>query len=300
MKINLGYCCISTLHSKIRCNRATTKTYIEKMQAFARHDYLIEKARTNLDDLKHLLRLNVENDILAFRVPEQILPQLDLGYYSADELLHELEDAGRLANELNVQLSTHPSQFFVLNSMRPEVVERSVTTLNLFADFFEKMKLQKTPNITLHIGGKSGYEDKQEAVEGFVAGFSKLSETTKQYLVVENDHVSFDVTDCLKVHQMTGIPVVFDNKHYEWNPGDISYEEAVMEASKTWKNRIMKVHLSSDKDKKIHAHSDYVTVEDYKKLVHALEKTQRDECNIMLECKEKDKAILELRSSLNQ
>lgn len=250
MEILLGYCCVSMLHKKLQCSRSSTKTYLEQHSKDKCHDYLLEKARNNIKDLIQLLQYNYEKGILCYRVPEQILPQVDLGYYRVEELTKELEEAGRVANQLGLQLSTHPSQYFVLNSLRPEVVDRTIHSLSLIADVFATMKLDKTPNLTLHLGMKNGYPSELDAIDAFCKNYHRLGEAARKYLVLENDHVSFTVDQCLRVHDKIGITIVFDNKHYEWNQGALDYDKALNLAVHTWGTRIPKLHLASDKDKK--------------------------------------------------
>lgn len=300
MKINLGYCCVSMLHPKLKCSRASTKTYLENMPQDQCKEYLLKKAKDNLKDLSLLLHANKEKDILAYRIPEQILPQIDLGYYSLDDVTKELEEVGQVANQLGIQLSTHPSQFFVLNSLREEVVSRTITTLGIFSDMLERMKLEKVPNMTLHVGVKQGYPTAEAALDVFCKNFERLSVSSQKFLVLENDHVSFTVDHCLSVHDKIGIPVVFDNKHYEWNVGSLSYEEGLAKAVKTWDKRIPKLHLSSDREGAKHAHSEYIDVNDYLKMEGALKKAKIEECNIMLECKQKDRAVVHLKEELKK
>ena len=286
------------LHKELQCSRSSTKTYLDKHSKETCHDYLLEKAHQNLEDLKLLLRYNQEDGIYAYRMPEQILPQLDLGYYKIAELDHELMEVGRVANQYQLQLSTHPSQYFVLNSSREEVVSRTLHSLDLIAETMERMHLDKKPNLTLHLGMKRGYESVEEAITVFCKNYNRLGSAARNYLVLENDHVSFTIEDCLKVHEQIGIPIVFDNKHYEWNAGILTYEEALTKAVNTWGSRIPKLHLSSDRDEKKHAHSDYIQIEDYLTMVRSLHKTKITECNLMLECKQKDAAVVELMKQI--
>ncbi len=301
MKIHLGYCCVSMLHKELQCSRASTKTYLDKHSKEHNHEYLLDKAQKNLIDLQTLLQRNYKEGILAYRIPEQVLPQMDLGYYDITEVRERLIETGKVANQYHIQLSTHPSQYFVLNSLREDVVERTIHSLNLIARTLEEMNLVLIPNITLHLGMKNGYETVKEAVDEFCRNYERLGEPARKYLVLENDHVSFTVDQCMNVHEKIGIPIVFDNKHYEWNPGECSYDEAVKLAVGTWPTnpyRIPKLHLSSDRKGKKHAHSDYVEVPDYERMVQALKKAECKECNIMLECKQKDVALLKLRKEI--
>lgn len=299
MEILLGYCCVSTLYPKLKCSRSSTKTYLDSHDAATCHDYLLDKARKNLFDMAELLQNNKKNGILAYRMPEQVLPQLDLGYYKIEEVQTELRMVGKIANQLGLQLSTHPSQYYVLNSHRQDVVDKSIMTLDFFAETMAAMELDKVPNMTLHIGVKNGYDNSTDAVKAFVKNFKRLGEAARNYLVVENDHVSFRVEDCLKVHELTGIPVVFDNKHYEWNPGGMSFDESLCAAMHTWGSRTPKLHLSSDKENiKKHAHHEMVFLEDYQKMEHAAEQAGIEKCYFMLECKQKDIAVLELKKKI--
>lgn len=297
-KLQLGYCCVSRINQNLRCNRSSTKTYLDQHTKEECHKYLIEKARNNLDDLIQLLHENKKHKIFAYRMPEQILPQLDLGYYDIEELKGELNQIGKVANEYAMQLSTHPSQYYVLNSLRSAVVDKSIHSLDLFAQTLEYMELEKVPNLVLHIGMKNGYETVDQALEGFCKGYRQLSKAAQTYLVVENDHVSFTVDDCLRLYEEIGVPVVFDNMHYKWNPGKLGYAESVKSTIDTWGNRIPKFHLSSDREEKKHAHAEYIRVEDYLELASAIIGTSIEQAYIMLECKEKDKAVVQLRNEV--
>lgn len=298
MKINFGYCCISLLNKDLRCNTASTKTYLDKHNFDQCRKYLMEKADINLNNLYQLLEKNHENNISAFRIPEQLFPQLDLNYYSLSDYKHKLKQIGKLANSYKMQLSSHLSHYFVLNSKREDVVERTITSLNFFGDIFGYMELEKVPNLTVHVGVKSVYEDTEKACDAFCLNFEKLSNSAKNILVIENDQNSFTADDCLSIHDKIGVPVVFDNRHFHWNKGNLSFDDAVKKCVSSWGKRIPKLHLSSDCDGKIHAHSDFIDIKDYFELEKALLKCEVDECNIMLECKQKDVALLKLRKDI--
>ncbi len=300
MKINFGYCCISVLNKDLRCNNASTKTYLDRHNSEQCRKYLTEKADINLNNLYRLLEKNQGNKITAFRIPEQLFPQLDLNYYSLSDYKTKLKHIGRLANSYNMQLSSHLSHYFVLNSKREDVVEKTITSLNFFGDIFGYMELEKVPNLTVHVGVKSVYEDTEKACDAFCLNFEKLNNSAKNILVIENDQNSFTADDCLSIHNKIGIPVVFDNRHFHWNKGNLSFDEGVKECVSSWGKRTPKLHLSSDCDRKIHAHSDFIDLKDYFELEKALLKYEIGECNIMLECKQKDAALLKLRKDIEE
>ena len=223
------------------------------------------------------------------------MPQADLGYYDISEFSDKLAEIGEIANKYNMQLSQHPSQYFVLNSTRPEEVEKKIKTLNLFADILAMMNLKKTPNLTIHVGAKSGYKSKIDACDAFCVGYSKLNDNAKKFLVVENDQNSFSPKDCIYIHEKIGIPVVLDNAHFALNPDGLTLSEAASMVVQTWGDRIPKFHLSSEDNQSRHAHADYVDVEDYITFGKAIQSTGVDKVCIMLEAKKKDMAILSLR-----
>ena len=286
----LGYCCISNLNPKLKCSQASTLKWLTANPDKARAK-LLEKAKSNLHNLEKLLHANYANNILAFRIPEQLLPQADLGYYSITEFAYELNRIGTIANKYNMQISQHPSQYFVLNSKRADVVDKTISNLNLFADILSLMNLNLTPNLTIHVGAKGGYSG-TEALDAFCDNFARLNSNAQSYLVVENDQNSFTVQDCLYIHNRIGIPVVLDSAHHAFN-STISLSEAVSLVLPTWGNRIPKFHLSSEDSQPRHAHADNIELSDYLALANAIGDHQ---AIIMLECKNKDEALLQLRS----
>lgn len=298
MKIMLGYCCISSLNPNLKCSQASTKTWLDKNTYQASRVKLIEKAKSNLANLKKLLEVNYTNKIYAFRVPEQLLPQADLGYYDISEFSAELKEIGKIANKYKMQLSQHPSQYFVLNSTREDVVEKTIKSLNLFADILNMMELDRVPNLTIHVGAKSGYKTKEIACDVFCENFKKLNQNAQRFLVVENDQNSFSIKDCLYIHKKIGIPIVLDNCHHNLNSDGLSLSEAAKITVPTWGERIPKFHLSSEDESNRHCHADYVEKNDYMQFGKAIASTGVKVVCIMLESKKKDMAVKELRSRI--
>ena len=123
----------------------------------------------------------------------------------------------------------------------------------------------------------------------------KLDSNTRKRLTLENDDKPslFTTYDLHKhVHSRVGIPIVFDYHHHNCNPGDLTTSEALSLAISTWPTDIKPVvHFSSprqieDPKARIQAHADYIydTVNTYGFNV-----------DIMLECKFKEKALLQYR-----
>lgn len=297
MFIDFGYCCITKL-SDLMCSRSSTKTYLEKMSFDDARHHAFKKAVLNLADLKDLLKQNYNNGINAYRISDSLIPHFDLGYYKIEELEKKLVQVGEIANKYNSKLSIHPSQYFVLNSQNEKTATNTINFFNGYAKIFKFMKLQNKPTIVTHIGGLKPFDNKEGALKNFILNFNRLSDDAKSFVVVENDQNLFDINDCMAINKVLNIPVVFDSCHYHFNKGGLQYSEALNFAYSTWKDRTPKIHLSSENEKIIHAHSDFIDVKDYFQLENALIEIGADNVVVMLECKQKDKAVLKLREDI--
>lgn len=297
MNIEFGYCCISRL-CDFKCNSTTTKTYIEKMDFYKRKNYILQKVKNNLENMKSLLEFNAKNNIRAFRISDQTVPHLDLYYYDLSDIKNELLQVGEVANKHDLILSIHPSQYFVLNSNKKSASAKAIENFDFFADIFSHMQLKNKPTIVTHVGACKTYETKDLAKQAFVDNFYLLSKKAQDYLAVENDHNAYFFEDCLEVSKKIGIPTVFDNRHYHFNKSDLSFDECVKLSAQTWVDgRFPKFHLSSDNEMTRHAHAEYVENEDFLELKNAVEKANIDRCIFMFECKGKDLAVEKIRNT---
>jgi len=162
------------------------------------------------------------------------------------------------------------------------------------------MNLSRTPwnKINIHIGGV--YGDKISAMERFCKNFSRLPESVRSRLTVENDDKAsmYSVKDLYDgVYKIIGIPIVFDYHHHRFNTGDLSEREALEMACSTWKDIKPVVHYSESrslekKDNTIReqAHSDYIY--DYID-------TYDCDVDIMVEAKMKELAVLRYKELHN-
>lgn len=120
MKVIFGLTCQSCLHPKISAHGTTTLTYLKTLKKNEQAAYIIEKATTNINNLEVLLRKSIENGIQAFRISDSLIPMADLDLFDLEkEFGKSLQKVGAVANELNMYISFHPSQFFLLTSKNP-------------------------------------------------------------------------------------------------------------------------------------------------------------------------------------
>ncbi len=290
--MNLGYACINlTLADEgITTNRGMIrKTFLEKGVPYAS-----ELALQNVQALLRILEWNVANGISVFRVTSDLFPWAS--EYRLKDLPHyrEIRTVLEAAGKLPVRISSHPGPF---NKLAGEgaTLQNTIKDLETHAEVFDLMNLQASPwnKINIHVGG--AYGDKVETLKRFAKNYPLLSANLRARLTVENDDKGglYTVKDLEVLHEMTGIPVVFDYFHHKLHPGTQTEEEAFYTAYKTWPVRPVFHYSSSRRDHenpeaKKEAHSDWV---------HETINTYGKEVDIMLETKMKELSLLKYRAA---
>ncbi|MCS6845152.1 MAG: UV DNA damage repair endonuclease UvsE [Caldilineales bacterium] len=260
--------------------------------------------------------------IRMYRISSDLAPYLthpDMPQFHGqiEECAVELEAVGRLAQEADLRLSFHPSQYVLLNAPDEDLARRSAMDLNAQAEILERMGLGPEAVVVTHVGGV--YDGHEAARERFVRRFERLPELTRRRLVLENDDQRFSVADVLWIHRRTGLRLVFDNlHHYNCNPEGMPLREALAACLATWPADVTpKVHFSSPRtemrvaERKDPAtgrkeavlqppdwtnHSDYVNPFEF--IAFLREAAGLRPFDVMLEAKAKDLALLRLREDL--
>lgn len=214
-----------------------------------------------------------------------------------DEFAAQFAALGARFRALGIRVSMHPGQFTVLNSPNPRVVEAAIAELVYHARVLDVLRADATAKIVLHVGGLHG-ASKAIATQRFCSVASDLSPHIRRRLVLENDDRLFDAEAVLDVAQRVGVPVVFDWLHHNANPCQAPLKEVLPAIFRTWKptDGRAKVHLSSQAaGGPVGAHADFIEPDDALAFFAAVPKKPFD---CMLEAKEKDRALLQLRSDL--
>lgn len=253
---------------------------------------------TNAEALLTSLQFCVENGIGCFRINSQVLPVKthgECGYDvsdlpDGDEIVQRFKGCGQFARDHDIRTSFHPDQFVVLNSPRPDVVERSIAELEYQSEVAEWVGADV---VNIHGGG--GYGDKPDALARFARNLSRLSERARSRLTVENDDTIYTPSDLLPMCRAEGIPLVYDVHHHRCNTDDLSVEAATQEAIGTW-NREPMFHISSPiegwKGPKPRRHHDFIDVRDFPDCWRDLK------LSIEVEAKAKEVAVLKLKKQL--
>lgn len=104
----------------------------------------------------------------AFRISDSLIPMADLGLFDLEKEFGEsLGKIGKVANELDMFISFHPSQFFLLTSKNPQVIKTSVANFNIFSKILSLMKLKNKPILLTHVGAIKCYSSYEEACDAF-------------------------------------------------------------------------------------------------------------------------------------
>ena len=292
--MNLGYACINmTLGKAVTTNRGMVKrTFLAKGP-----DYVSELTLANSKDIIKILEWNRQNGIRLFRLTSALIPwgdSLDLTQLKDyEEIKSELKKAGEFAKFHGIRITTHPGPFNVLVSPNEAVVGKTIQDLEMHGKIFDMMGLDKTPYNKINIHCNGVYGDKKKAMDRFCQNFSRLSESVRSRLTVENDDKGsmYSVMDLWYIYGKIGIPIVFDYHHHGFCTGDLTEEQALKLAAETWPEGIKPiVHYSeskalheNDTKQKPQAHSDYI---------NSLPDTYGMDVDIMVEAKAKELAIL--------
>jgi UV DNA damage endonuclease len=268
--MKVGY--VSTNYSLCRADRT-----------FRLSSLTVERARevgiSNLECLMDTLKWNVEHGIYFFRISSNTIPFASHPKMLWDwrtEVKSTLEEIGDFIKDNGIRISMHPGQYVVINSERKEVIDSSFMELKYHADLLDLMGVEGY--IQIHLGSSKG-----DAIGRFVGNFFALPENVRKRLAIENDDKVFNVSHCLHVSSLTGVPVVFDNLHHKVNGNNDTLHEALEKVRLTWKGRPM-VDYSEGNSQGVHSDSITDAFERFAEEV--------DDVDIMLEVRDKERSAL--------
>lgn len=259
--------------------------------------YVSELIIKNLKDTLSILKYNVENNILIYRMSSDSFPWLS--EYEINDLPNIniikklLLDIGKYIKDNNMRCGFHPGPYLVLASENQSVVEKTIKELDKHAELMDMMELDQTTYYPINIHINTTQPTRELAAERFCKNFERLSESCKKRLVVENDDGQNQYSVKMLydwVYQVIGIPITFDQHHFNYGPQDQTMEEALRLAHSTWKTRAL-THMSSpktleDTSGKNTAHADYI----YEEI-----KTYGLDFDTEIEAKAKDFAVFRYR-----
>lgn len=300
--IRLGYACINLSLQADRKGprfRGLTAKRLYTMEPHERRAHLYQVGRSNLKTLATILQWNARHGVRLYRITSELVPLATHPVarewdWEAD-LAGEFAQCAAIARESGARITSHPGQYTVLNAREPEVVAKAIEDLTYHARMLDLLQVGPDSGMVLHVGG--AYGDKKAAAHRFALHFKDLPPSAANRLWIENDDVTWDTEEALAVAEAVGRPLVMDIHHHrvlredDWWPW-------LEKALRTWGPVRPKVHFSSPKDgRRSRYHADYIDPADFEAFARRVGHIDLD---VMLECKQKDLALLKLREDMAQ
>lgn len=294
MRVRLGYVALSKALEDVTTSSTITYTnYINKNYNTSK---LLEITKNNLDSLYKIIKYNVKNNFHFYRLTSKLVPlathdKVDFDYITP--FLDEYKKIGKLINDNNIRVDTHPDQYTVLNSMDSKIVKNTVEILEYHYKIMDALGI-KDKIIILHVGSSAC--GKKASITRFINNFNKLPDHIKKCIAVENDDKVYNIKDVLELCHKINVPMVLDYHHFICNNEKEDINDYLKEIIDTWCEKLPKMHFSSPKSKlkkEFRSHSNYINKESFIEFINIIKKQDKD-IDIMLEAKAKDDAISRL------
>ncbi len=297
-----GLCCISLKlkeegigHQTMTFKRFNSLPREEALQVLG------DRIFNNLTTTRKTIEFCGQNNYV-YRVSSDIFPLIT--YYEANVSLEDLPNHDDIQDEFDniaqtiidsgVRVSCHPSEYNSLASLSDKVVDKTITELNFYSSFFDRIGLPANTNspMNLHVHNNNG--TREEVANRFYTNFKRLDENCQKRLTIEND----DKLNCWSVqelvdifHPITRIPICFDYLHHKCHPNNLTEREAINMCYDTWQTRPLFHYSESREGNNPRAHSEYA----YNKF-----ETYSLEFDIDMELKGKDFAIEKYEQIINR
>jgi UV DNA damage endonuclease len=247
----------------------------------------------NLACLEKILAYNAMHGMLFFRITSDLVPFAShpvCTFPWQEVFAGVFEKIGDYIRRYGFRISMHPDQFVLLNAPDKAVLQRSIDDLEYQVQVLDLMGLDPSAKVQVHVGGV--YGDKAAGIDRFVQQYALLDTAIRDRLVIENDERLYTLSDCLAIHERTGIPVIADAFHHSLLNNGEQFTALLDPVRKTWKahDGIPMIDYSSQEPgKRAGAHAGHIVAEDFRQF---LKETLPADFDIMLEIKDKEKSAL--------
>ena len=224
----LGFCCswISPTGDQaaeaLLNTKTTTITSLSKMTKGNAMARLLNMVDANLQTLErmitHVSMMPDEKKMIRFG--SDILPaythEVAQWVYREPAMREIMETGfarvGQIAKDNNIRITFHPGQYCVLNSVNEATYIRAVAEFEYHVDMMRMMGLATGWHplgcgINIHTGSRAG------GIIGLINGINGLSDDAKNLITIENDELSFGLTDLEYVANYAAIVL---DIHHEW------------------------------------------------------------------------------------
>ena len=264
-----GLCCISL---KLKDLGLSHQTMTYKRFASLPRDEALEILGSRIQNNLMVTDKTIEfcaNNNYIYRVSSDIFPLIT--FDDANVSLEDLPNHDAIQNEFDnieqtikrtgVRVTCHPSEFNVLASTNSKAVDKTITELNFYSSFFDRIGLPANYDapMNMHVHNRNG--SLNEIIERFMSNFDRLDENCRKRLVIENDDKinCWSVNELVNVfHDQTKIPITFDYLHHKCHPDGLDEKTALTMCHNTWHGFKPLFHYSESKPgNNPRAHADY-------------------------------------------
>jgi UV DNA damage endonuclease len=283
--MRIGYPCINR---SIGCTASRTFRL-----ASYNEERMSETIAGNFACLEKILAFNVHHGLLFFRITSDLVPFAShpvCTYPWQEKFAGEFETIGAYIRQHGFRISMHPDQFVLLNATDKRILQRSIADLKYQVQVLDLMGLDPSAKVQVHVGGM--YGDKQAAIERFLKQYELLDTAIQERLVIENDERLYTLSDCLAIHERSGIPVIADAFHHSLLNRGERFLSLLTTLGKTWKGKDgipMIDYSSQEPGRRSGAHAMHIVEEDFRQFI---KETLPADFDIMLEIKDKEKSAL--------
>lgn len=301
MKVRIGYVAIALKLKDITSSGAVTYTTYSKLTSEEKKlDKLKSVTLSNLNNLLKILQYNKENEIHFYRITSALVPlathpEVEWNYRSIFK--RDFELIGEFINNNYMRVDTHPDQFNVINSNRPEVVKSTIANLMSHVHLFEDLNYPHG-KMVLHVGSSVG--GRERSIDRFKENFIRLPKEIASKVIIENDDKTFTAKEVLDLCKDLSVPMVLDVHHHICNNNGEKLGDLIDDIFDTWKGQYFppKIHFSSPKEHELdRKHADYIEPASFRDFLETAKTADRD-FDIMLEAKMKDLALYEIVKSI--
>lgn len=296
-----GLCCISLnlqeLDDPIKFQTMTYKRF-SSLQREEALSILGDRILNNMYATNEIIKYCAANNF-CYRLSSDLFPLITYDAANVDlcdlpnhdDIQDAFDDIENTIQTTKVRVSLHPSEYNVLASTNQKAVEKTITELNFYSSFMDRIGCEPNYNspINIHVHNKDG--DHDSIIARFMSSFNLLDPNCRNRLVIEND----DKISCWSVreltsifHSKTRIPITFDYLHHACHPDGFTEEQAIRACYATWGDYKPLFHYSESRPgNNPRAHADYA----YNHI-----NTHNLDFDLDFELKMKDKAIFQHRS----
>lgn len=283
--MRIGYPCINRTVDCVGGRTFRLRSYSEQR--------LVGVVENNLRCLEQVLHWNAERGIGFFRISSDIVPFAShpvCTFPWQERFGPDFERIGRFCRGSRMRVSMHPDQFTLINALDERIVENSIRELEYHATVLDLLGLARTAKIQVHVGGV--YGDRAAAIERFARRYRLLPELVRRRLVIENDDVNYPMADCLRLHELVGVPVLFDWFHHELNNRGERAGDALAACAQTWRRAdgpLMIDYSSQEPGARRGKHAEHIDLAYFRRF---LRESWPVDCDVMLEIKDKERSAL--------